>query len=417
MKMWKKVMDEAMQEKALEAIADINNALNLDLLTNQSVSLIDGLSGHLVFKSYYNFILGTKDVRELEIIAERLFELIGTKPLEGSLMYGLSGIGLSMYFANNRLPFLDEDIFSEFDDYIIQFIKKNISYSNFDFFNGYLGECLYLLRNEKLSDSRSKLTFSEILNALEVTSIKRNRGIGWFWARNISYLHPQITDVNKIPKDFNLGMAHGIPGIISVLNIIATKHPEFRNANKLIDKAVTYMLSEMQLNEYGYFFKHYSGQSSNIYPSRLSWCYSDLGISIMFLNLYKKTNDTKYLNLSTKIAGQTLKVPFERTIVRDGGLCHGAAGIAHIYNRLYQSTGLLYFRDAALNWYEILLNKYYQKGKVDQSFLAYGHITVTNKKEYQKNLGLLNGLVGIGLSLLAGLSDIEPEWDRCLLLS
>ncbi|MFM7431585.1 MAG: hypothetical protein ACKO1F_17035, partial [Flammeovirgaceae bacterium] len=31
--------------------------------------------------------------------------------------------------------------------------------------------------------------------------------------------------------------------------------------------------------------------------------------------------------------------------------------------------------------------------------------------------GLLEGSAGIGLALLSAISDIEPKWDRCLLLS
>ncbi len=31
--------------------------------------------------------------------------------------------------------------------------------------------------------------------------------------------------------------------------------------------------------------------------------------------------------------------------------------------------------------------------------------------------GLLEGIAGIGLILISIVSDIEPKWDRCLLLS
>jgi hypothetical protein len=38
--------------------------------------------------------------------------------------------------------------------------------------------------------------------------------------------------------------------------------------------------------------------------------------------------------------------------VRDAILCHGATGIAHIFNRLYQTEGDLRCRPLAIAWYE-----------------------------------------------------------------
>ena len=40
-----------------------------------------------------------------------------------------------------------------------------------------------------------------------------------------------------------------------------------------------------------------------------------------------------------------------------------------------------------------------------------------NEVIWSKNLGLLLGASGIGLSLISSISNIKPQWDRCLLLS
>jgi lantibiotic modifying enzyme len=137
----------------------------------------------------------------------------------------------------------------------------------------------------------------------------------------------------------------------------------------------------------------------------------------MFLNLYKQSRETRYLEIAKQLGNHTIGVPLNKTIVSDGGLCHGAAGCAHMYNRLYQETGEAAFKDAALKWYTILFDTYYRPGKGASSFLAYSHNSETNQKEYKKNSGFLNGTAGIGLSILAGLSDTEPKWDYCMLLS
>src|SRR5206468_11796483 len=48
--------------------------------------------------------------------------------------------------------------------------------------------------------------------------------------------------------------------------------------------------------------------------------------------------------------------PFPRTGVVDAGICHGAAGLAHIYNRMYQASGDNRLREAACSWYERTLD-------------------------------------------------------------
>jgi len=70
------------------------------------------------------------------------------------------------------------------------------------------------------------------------------------------------------------------------------------------------------------------------------------------------------------------------------GFCHGAIGLAHIFNRLYQANGEPVFREAARRWF--------------------GHVLDESQ---------LEGAAGIGLALLAAMTPLEPRWDRLFLLS
>jgi len=96
-------------------------------------------------------------------------------------------------------------------------------------------------------------------------------------------------------------------------------------------------------------------------------------------------------------------------------LCHGASGIAHIYNNFYQATRNNLYRQAAIHWYQFILQ---MKIKTDD-FEMFKTWSVGDKNEviWSKNLGLLLGASGIGLSLISSISNIKPQWDRCLLLS
>ncbi|HEX7277236.1 MAG TPA: lanthionine synthetase LanC family protein, partial [Acidimicrobiales bacterium] len=85
--------------------------------------------------------------------------------------------------------------------------------------------------------------------------------------------------------------------------------------------------------------------------------------------------------------------PIQDAGVVDAGLCHGAAGLLHVSNRLYQATGDERQAAAARRWLEPALT-----------------LPVAGA-------GFLEGRAGVGLALLAATTDVEPEWDRILLLS
>ena len=100
--------------------------------------------------------------------------------------------------------------------------------------------------------------------------------------------------------------------------------------------------------------------------------------------------------------------------VRDAGLCHGAAGLAHMYNRLFHATGEESFREAARRWIARTLDmaEWSAGGATYRFWLpADGVVTAS------EHAGLLNGTAGVALALLAATTPIEPMWDRMLLLS
>jgi lantibiotic modifying enzyme len=94
-------------------------------------------------------------------------------------------------------------------------------------------------------------------------------------------------------------------------------------------------------------------------------------------------------------------------------LCHGTAGVALIFQRLFLDTGLQDFEEAAGYWHEQTLS-FATIPEGPAGFLPY---TVQEAVQPAQARGFLLGISGIGLSLLHAVSDIRPDWDECLLLS
>jgi len=102
----------------------------------------------------------------------------------------------------------------------------------------------------------------------------------------------------------------------------------------------------------------------------------------------------------------------EHTGIVDAGLCHGTSGMAHLLNRCYQASGDEQLRDAAIVWFRRTLARR-ELGKGVGGFLSPPENAGAGP--WREAHDLLEGAVGIGLTLLGACTDSEPRWDRLVL--
>ena len=105
-----------------------------------------------------------------------------------------------------------------------------------------------------------------------------------------------------------------------------------------------------------------------------------------------------------------------RSGISDAAICHGAAGAAHAFNRIYQTEGDPRCRDAASIWLERVLEMR-KPGQGVGGYLALTRPDPRSEEIWEPSPAFLDGAGGIALTLLAALTPVEPEWDRLLLLS
>jgi hypothetical protein len=107
--------------------------------------------------------------------------------------------------------------------------------------------------------------------------------------------------------------------------------------------------------------------------------------------------------------------PPDECRVFDAGLCHGAAGLGHLYHRMYITTGEPGFRRAARAWLVRALD-YRQTTNAIGGFASWT-IDPDGRKYWVADPGLLTGTAGIALAFAAALDGRDPAWDRVLMLS
>jgi hypothetical protein len=116
------------------------------------------------------------------------------------------------------------------------------------------------------------------------------------------------------------------------------------------------------------------------------------------------------------IARRAAVRPPERCGCFDAGLCHGTAGLALMYHRLWNATHEAVFADAARLWYrKTLAHRRPDTGIA--GYQAYYPDAVGQPPRWIDDASFLTGAEGIALALLAGISTVAPAWDRVLLVS
>jgi hypothetical protein len=150
-------------------------------------------------------------------------------------------------------------------------------------------------------------------------------------------------------------------------------------------------------------------------PSRLAWCYGDLGVAVVLLAAARCAGRPEWESEALRIARQAARWSPERNGVVDACLCHGAAGAAHLFNRLWQASGDPELAATARYWVEQAL----QLRRSDRGIAGFAALfdVKDGQEQWLDDPGLLLGPAGIGLALLASATPTEPAWDRSLLVS
>lgn len=393
------------KRKRLQEILESLERQTLELRTD--FSLIDGMSGELIFNMYCWKLF------KIEAIYNKSFELLGqifsvlsrTKDCQVNFSNGIVGFAWTLIHLNKefQLKIECDSFLNRVDQFCQGIIPKLSAVHNYDLFHGTIGIGLYLLERELSKENYDALR--EILIGIDNMSQKdkASEDIKWF----DQYSH------------YNLGLAHGVPSIVAFISRVLDKNIEKELCYSLIQKSLNGILAQKARNNSISFFPCAIDSSNNkiLDPSRLAWCYGDLGIarSLWLAGKVTKNEEWKKEAINIMLHAAERKSLKENAVI-DAGLCHGSAGISLIFNRFYWDTAIREFKDAALYWCKVTLDfARYQNGIcIYESYCPPEKEGTTGK--WENSTGLLEGSTGVGLALLSTVG-IEPKWDRSLLLS
>ena len=251
-----------------------------------------------------------------------------------------------------------------------------------------------------------------ILAALETTAMDTDEGTTWFTAPEFL---PAWQREHAPNGYFNLGVAHGVPGVCWLLARLCRAGIKPDRAESLLRASLRWLCST-QSNPDRAELPSWIAPGADREPNRrMAWCYGPLGASAVVLEAARAIRDEESMDWARTLALACAGVPPENARIQDAGLCHGAAGNAQIFQRLYRNTGEEEFRAAALRWIQATLN-YRRPGEGVGGYRMWGEVG-EKRQGWLDDASFLTGSGGVGLALLSAVTEVEPKWDRLLLLS
>src|SRR5260370_6884783 len=274
---WRPLLEGAWKDRARESVRTIVD----DLLRSKSepaadASLAGGLAGQAILHGYLapveNQSTHAKLVRDcLHHAADRMAE----KPMEASLYSGLTGVGWALAHLQGRLPELDgEEDSADMDNALLSHLEGSPWRDDYALISGLVGFGVYAL--ERLPQAAAVACLERVIDRL--AEIAEHRAEEFTWWTNPKWLPPETAE--KCPQGYyNLGLAHGVPGVIALLGMTCAAGIAVARGRSLLEGAVRWQLAHQLPGG----FAAWLGPEGEDKPARLAWCYGDPGVAAAIL--------------------------------------------------------------------------------------------------------------------------------------
>lgn len=418
---WRPLLSGSERDAALAAIRAIADVAadaiqawgreKADRAGINTISLACGQAGVALFYAYCAAadVAPGADAVAIELL-EQAIEGMSQRPAESSLYCGFAGVG----WATEHIMRMsgaageDEDPNAEIDAVLQEHLSEPRPDAEYDLIDGLSGLGVYAL--ERLPRQSGAKLLEQVIERL--AELARAESVGAAWptpARR--YAAHQLAPGSQ--GDFNVGVAHGVPGVLALLGHALEAGVAVERAGPLLERGIEWLLSQRLSPGSLSSFPSYVGAEIESEPARCAWCYGDPGVAAAMLCAAGRSGRSTWRSAALAVAQHAAAQREERHDVRDVGLCHGAAGVGHIFNRMYQSSGVEELAEAARYWLAVTLARRGQQGLA--GFQTWS-LERTLEGEWIDDPRFLTGVSGTGLALLAATTPIAPDWDRVMLV-
>lgn len=374
------------------------------------ISFARGRAGHALLLGCKVLLDGDGDAEAL--CPTRLGEAIdglATVPMGPSLFMGYSGVAWVTDVLDRALFHTPNDPNESIDETLVSLLGSG-EVRQIDLISGLVGLGVYALR--RLPRPAAVACVERTVELLGERAHRTPDGVAWFTPPE--ELPPGTRDVFGNGY-FNLGMAHGCAGVVAFLAGVVGSGVAGDAAGALLDESVPWLLAQEVRDAEDSVFPAVIGRDGYTEPSRTAWCYGDPGIAVALALAGSATGEQAWRVEAHRIALRVARRPEQLCGVRDACLCHGAAGLAHILNRLATDFEDEEIAESARRWFDRTLEMR-TNGTGVGGFRTY-RAGRDVEARWIDHAGVLAGSSGIALALLSAIEGRPPVWDSAFLLS
>lgn len=381
--------------RATTAVPDADGATD-------AFDLAAGAAGRAVCHAHLGLALGDDTTSVVAALLDAAGDALGRLAFPPGLMSGVAGVA----WAHAHCATLGIEVadLCDIDDALLEGLA---SWDGpYDLIDGLVGLGVYGLERARL-DAAGGAIVDAAIDRLAATAEWTGTGCTWCTP---PHLAPTETATEG---HYNLGLAHGVPGVVGFLGAAAsTGHA---SAATLLEGARTWLVAQAFDASGVSRFANWIAAGDAPTPARLAWCYGDAGVAGALMVAARAAGGDEWREDALAVARHAAARPMGASGVGDAMFCHGAAGLGHVFNRLWQDADAPWLADAARTWLRHAAGARHEgRGVAGFERRAAPHESATG---WCDDAGLLTGTAGVALALLAACGDAAPGWDRAFLLS
>jgi class I lanthipeptide synthase len=353
-----------------------------------------------------------------DVLAQRCLddaiEAVSTQPSNASLFGGFTGVAWAADLVDRRLGLDGEDRSEAVDDAILRLLSRDEPWAApYDLIVGLTGLGVYAL--SRYPRPTAIRCLSEVLQRLRESARSDPHGLYW-WTPPAEI--PDEEARQEYPSGrVDLGVAHGVAGTIAFLGCLCSRGVEQEMARPLLEGGVAWLMAHPIPTEDGPTFPVWIAPGVEPWAARSAWCYGDPGIAAALLLAARGAGDVGWERAAVSLACRAAERPASESGIVNANLCHGSAGLAHLYNRMYQATGRPELGAAARLWLERTLAFYGVARDAGDAWVRGNWDPARRDRWTWTDIELVEGAAGVALALLAAATPIEPAWDSMFLMS
>jgi len=398
--------------RVVQRIADAVFAIDDAISLPPSLSSGIGGLGLLALERAMANVPGAMD--RATALAERLVDGLEHRASGPGLYAGCAGIGFVLEQMRGRVLDDGPELLRPLDELLVAAVTRHAPQwrGTHDLIYGLVGIGVYAL--ERAPQPSAVRLARTVVERLAETAERDEKGCRWWTSPDGLPVRAKVTLGNGY---YNLGMAHGTPGMIAFLADVVRLGIETSIAPTLLGEAVQWLLAQCgRAPDCEALYPSWIDSLGEPTPARVAWCYGDPGVAAALLAAADALHHDGWREAALTAARHAAAVPFERSGVIDACLCHGTAGLATVFAHLEAGLGAPELGDAARRWTLATLAFEHAHGPGVGGYRSWTRLP-DGSDGWADDPGFLLGSSGVALALLARAGQPSLGWQRLLLTS